>query len=314
MRRLSAFASKSLHQEVPLLHAFLSCSQYTYGKIYSKIKFMNNSSKLQHFRSFAVLAVLIFVIFILSWKQFGLFSAKRQLRFKDVRKESGILFRYQPTKDSAKNIKFNHYLHGSGILAADVDNDGRTDVYFLNQVGKSRLYRNIGDGKFQDITDISGTGLEDKISIGGSFADIDNDGDEDLFVATVRGGNALLENDGKGLFTDITRKAGVEYFGHSSASIFFDFNNDGLLDFFLVNTERFTTDKYDSEQGYWIGAENAHLLFEDKSFSESSILYKNLGNKKFKDVTEEVGLNIFPWPWTGDGAITDYSSDGYADM
>ena len=68
-----------------------------------------------------------------------------------------------------------------------------------------------------------------------SFADIDNDGDQDLFVTTVRGGNVLFENDGKGHFRDISKEAGVDYVGHSSGAVFFDYDNDGLLDLFLCN-------------------------------------------------------------------------------
>ena len=79
--------------------------------------------------------------------------------------------------------------------------------------------------------------------MGASFADIDNDGDQDLFVTTVRGGNALFENDGHGHFKDITTQAGVALAAHSSGAVFFDYDGDGLVDLLVCNVGRYTTDE-----------------------------------------------------------------------
>jgi hypothetical protein len=240
-------------------------------------------------------------------------ESRPQVRFRFVnnQKESGISFRHHPTHDSAKYYKANHYDHGVGILAADVNNDDRIDVYFLNQIGPNALYKNLGNGRFEDMTQASGTGLGDRVSVGGSFADYDNDGDQDLFVTSVRIGNVLLENDGKGAFTDVTEGSGLEYKGHSSGSVFFDFDNDGLLDLFLVNVGRYTTDGFD-EQGYYVGRDKAFLLHLQKEFGESSILYKNLGNGRFKDVTGSIGIEVLGW--NGDATVVDYNDDGYPDL
>src|SRR4030095_6286890 len=136
-----------------------------------------------------------------------------------------------------------HYDHGTALAVADVDGDGRPDLYFVNQLGANQLWRNLGGGQFEDITARAGVALEGRIHAGASFADVDNDGDPDLFVTTVRMGNVLFENLGGGRFRDITREAAVDYTGHSSGSIFFDFNNDGLLDLFVANVGRYTTDR-----------------------------------------------------------------------
>ena len=88
----------------------------------------------------------------------------------------------------------------------------------------------------------AGVAVAGKVSVSASFADIDNDGDEDLFVTTVRGGNMLFENDGHGRFRDISAAAGLDYVGHSSGGVFFDYDHDGRLDLFVVNVGRYTSD------------------------------------------------------------------------
>ena len=139
-------------------------------------------------------------------------------QFTDRLSASGITFRHRIVDDAGKTYKAAHYDHGNGLAIADVDGDGRTDLYFVNQVGGNQLWRNAGGGRFEDITASAGVGVPGKVSVSAGFADIDNDGDVDLYVTTVRGGNVLLENDGKGRFRDITAAAGLTYVGHSSAA------------------------------------------------------------------------------------------------
>jgi len=79
-----------------------------------------------------------------------------------------------------------------------------------------------------DVNNDAGLAMPDAITVGCSFADIDNDGDPDLFVSTVRHGNRLFENLGNGKYRDVTQKAGVGYVGHSSGAVFFDYDGDGV--------------------------------------------------------------------------------------
>ncbi|MCB1035603.1 MAG: VCBS repeat-containing protein, partial [Acidobacteria bacterium] len=201
--------------------------------------------------------------------------------FTDRVAESGIAFQHRIVDDIGRDYKMVHYDHGNGVLGADVDGDGKTDLYFLTQVGPNRLYRNLGGGKFQDITEKAGVAVEDRISVTGSFADYDNDGDPDLYVTTVKMGNLLFENDGKGKFTDVTAKSGLGYVGHSSGAMFFDYDNDGLLDLFLTNVGVYTT-SHQGRHGYYTGVDRAFggHLFPERT--EASRLYKNLGGGKFQ--------------------------------
>src|SRR4029077_3981220 len=170
------------------------------------------------------------------------FKVDHDFRFTDRLPESGITFMNQVVEDAGKNYKAAHYDHGNGIAVADVDGDGLPDIYFVSQLGGNQLWKNLGNGRFRNITAEAGVAVPGKISVSATFADIDNDGDQDLYVTTVRGGNVLFENDGKGHFKDITTSSGLGYVGHSSSAVFFDYNRDGRLDLFLVNVGRYTTD------------------------------------------------------------------------
>src|SRR5207249_2735077 len=213
--------------------------------------------------------------------------------------------------DAGKAYKKVHYDHGTGLCAADVDADGRPDLYFVTQLGTNELWRNLGDGRFENITDQAGLHMEDAIAVACSFADIDNDGDPDLFVTTVRHGNRLFENLGGGKFRDITAQAGVGYSGHSSGAVFFDYDGDGLLDLFVTNVGVYTTEEK-GPGGYYVGRPDAFHGHTHPARAEASILYHNLGGNRFKDVTREVGL--VDLGWSGDATVIDANDDGFPDL
>ncbi|NOR20458.1 MAG: hypothetical protein GQ538_10280, partial [Xanthomonadales bacterium] len=229
----------------------------------------------------------------------------------DHRADTGINFRYKVVNDASISYKAVHYDHGSGIAIADIDSDGDSDIYFPNQVGANGLWRNNGDATFNDITDLAGVGVADRISIGAAFADIDNDGDPDLFVTTVKGGNILFENDGTGDFKDISAESGLNYVGHSSGAVFFDFDNDGLLDLYVTNVGTYTNDEIGSD-GAYVGLSDAFTGHTKPERTEGSILYRNLGDNKFADVTAEMGIENPRW--SGDAAPIDANNDGWVDL
>ncbi len=232
-------------------------------------------------------------------------------RFEDRVVDSGITFEHRIVADAGKAYKAVHYDHGNGVAAADVDGDGLTDLFFATQLGSNGLFRNKGDGSFEDITAGSGLEIGDAVSVAVAFGDIDNDGDPDLFVSTVREGNRLFENDGHGRFKDISAAAGVAYKGHSSGAVFFDYDRDGLLDLFVTNVGVYTTD----EQGpgdYWVGYPDAFSGQLKPERFETSVLYHNQGGNRFEDVTEAMGL--LDNSWSGDASPIDVNQDGWPDL
>ena len=239
------------------------------------------------------------------------FNVFYDFQFTDRVMESGIQFVHQIVDDAGKEYKLVHYDHGNGIVIADVDKDELYDIYFINQLGGNELWRNLGDGRFENITESAGVAVADRISVTASFADIDNDGDSDLFVTTVGMGNLMFENDGSGVFNDITETAGLGYVGHSSGGIFFDYNLDGLLDLFLTNVGVYTI-PLKGRGGYWVGLRDAFTGHLKPERTENSILYKNMGDNRFADVTEETGL--IDGSWSGDASPIDVNGDNFPDL
>jgi len=239
------------------------------------------------------------------------FKVAYDFQFTDRVKESGITFVHRVVDDAAVAYKPVHYDHGNGIAVADVDGDGLPDIYFTNQIGGNQLWKNLGGGRFADITKDAGVALADRISVTASFADVDNDGDEDLFVTTVRGGNVLFQNDGHGRFSDVSKAAGVDYVGHSSGAVFFDFDNDGLLDLYVCNVGHYTADER-GRGGAFVGLADGFDGHLHADRSETAILYKNLGGLRFRDVTKAMGLGDAGW--SGDASVADLNDDGFADL
>ncbi|MFZ0735867.1 MAG: CRTAC1 family protein [Candidatus Acidiferrales bacterium] len=239
------------------------------------------------------------------------FKVFHQFHFTDRVTESGITFVEHSVEDTGRHYKAAHYDHGTGIAVADVDGDGLYDIYFVNQVGGNELWKNLGGGKFKNITKEAGVGLPDRINVTASFADIDNEGAQDLFVTSVLGGNVLFKNDGHGHFKDITEQAGLGLRAHSSGAVFFDYDNDGLVDLLVCNVGKYTSDEQGPD-GEYLGLPDAFQGHLHPERFEYPVLYKNMGHDTFKDVTAEVGLR--PTGWCGDASFADLSGSGYPDL
>jgi hypothetical protein len=239
------------------------------------------------------------------------FKVFYDFHFTDKLKESGITFVHHAVPEATDNYMAVQYDHGTGIAVADVDGDGLYDIYFVNQVGGNELWKNLGNGKFKNITDEAGVGLKDRISVGASFADVNNTGRPDLFVTTVKQGNVLFRNDGNGHFTDVTEQSGLGLAAHSSGAVFFDYNRDGLLDLLVCNVGIYTSDQK-GPAGEYVGLRDGFFGYQHPERFEAPVLYKNAGNYRFQDVTAGVGLN--PKMWCGDASVVDLNGDGWPDI
>ena len=128
---------------------------------------------------------------------------------------------------------------GAGVCLADVDGDGRPDVFLARTAGPSALYRNRGDWRFEDITPQAGVAAPDRRATGCAFADLDGDGDQDLVLVSLGGPNAVFVNDGKGHFTEQT--AGLTSTAGSMTVAVADVDGDGDLDLYVANDKAYTT-------------------------------------------------------------------------
>ena len=243
-------------------------------------------------------------------------EAAAQIRFRDVAADAGVEFVLE-SRPTPRKLMIEAV--AGGVAAFDADSDGLIDIFFTNGADGSllrkqgerhwnRLFRNLGDMRFADITEdagLAGRGY----SMGAAAADYDNDGDADLFVAGVRA-NLLLRNDGQGAFSDVTAEAGIASDHWSVAAGWFDFDRDGLLDLLVVNyldwspqEERFCGDR---DRGLRIYCSPTYFGGLPNS------LYQNAGDGTFEDVSEASGIADH----VGKGmsvAFADYDLDGWID-
>src|SRR5881409_3672413 len=118
-------------------------------------------------------------------------------------------------------------LNGSGVAAGDVDGDGLVDLYFCGLDRNNVLYRNLGNWKFEDITEKAGVSCPNLDATGTAFADLDGDGDLDLIVNSVAGGTHIFINDGHGHFTETTRGTPLNPFKTGMSLALADIDGDG---------------------------------------------------------------------------------------
>jgi hypothetical protein len=177
----------------------------------------------------------------------------------------------------------------------------------------NRLYHNNGDGTFTDVTEragLAGAGY----GMGAAAGDYDNDGRPDLFLANVNG-NQLFHNNGDGTFTDVTAKAGLSgalYNGRKMWSVaagWFDYNNDGLLDLFVVNYVQWDP-RYDP---VCMGLNGRGYCHPNSFAPLPNTLYQNNGDGTFTDVSAETGISALIGKGMG-VAFADYDGDGFPDV
>src|SRR2546423_5188302 len=135
-----------------------------------------------------------------------------------------------------RSVTNQNLLNGSGVALGDADGDGRWDVYLCRLDGNNnKLFRNLGNWKFEDITESAGVGCGGQNSTGAVFADIDGDGDLDLLVNSMGRGTRVFENDGKGHFNEVTAQSGVASRTDGMSMALADVDGDGDLDLYVAN-------------------------------------------------------------------------------
>lgn len=181
---------------------------------------------------------------------------------------------------------------------ADFDNDGWLDVFVGHELTPSQLFRNRHDGTFEDVTARAGVGAS-AFTKGTAAGDYDGDGDIDLYVSNMWGDNSLYRNNGDGTFTDVAKTVGVHGPFASFPTWFFDYDNDGRLDLFVSS--------YPTSL-----EEFARHYFGERTSAETLTLYRNLGDGRFENVSERVGLaRAVPSMGSNFG---DLDNDGFLDM
>jgi len=236
--------------------------------------------------------------------------------FQEIGKEIGIDFVHSIGEKELNNIIESS---GGGAAFLDYDQDGYIDLYVTSgtwiegfckeekpeKMPHNHLYRNKGDGTFEDVTDKAGVGGH-CYSMGVTVGDYNNDGYPDLYLSNY-GPNVLFKNNGNGTFSDVTKKANIAGGKECSVgAVWFDYDNDGKLDLYVGNYLNF-----DPQYKYFYAPDGfpSPLAYDP----QPDVLYHNNGDGTFEDVTKAMGINDRDGRAMGVGAV-DYDDDGFMDI
>ena len=221
--------------------------------------------------------------------------------------DTGVDFTNQLNEDNEINYFTYPYIYmGGGVSVGDINNDDLDDIFFTGNMTKNRLYLNKGDLKFEDITDSSGSGGDDRWYTGSTMIDINNDGLLDIYVS-VAGldgikNNELYINNGDNTFTESAKDYGIDDIGNSVQATFFDYDKDGDLDLYVAN---YPITPFDAPRSYYF------YKMQNTDDYETDNLYRNDGSS-FTRVTEEAGLRTYGL--TLSATIGDLNNDSYPDI
>lgn len=223
---------------------------------------------------------------------------QQAVTFENRASESGLNFSYYNAgQPHSKGIVMMYEVIGGGAAVLDFDNDGWPDIH-LPQGAEwpvkddqrrfvDHLFRNLGNGQFEDVTELSQL-FDNRFSQGGTVGDFNNDGFDDLYITNI-GGNRLYQNNGDGTFTDITDETGTAGERFTASAIIADLNGDRWPDIYAVNylsgDDLFTKVCGDSSG---VAASCLPHLFP----ASQDQLYLNLGNGRFEEVTSQAGIVV----------------------
>ena len=228
--------------------------------------------------------------------------------------QTGIGFKNQLFENDSLNIlnQANIY-NGGGVGIGDFNRDGLMDIYFAGNMVSNKLYLNEGELKFKDITSTAGVNGEGRWCTGVSVVDINGDGWPDIYVcASFRSDPKLrtnllyinqgLNREGIPTFKESAAAYGLADTGFSTQAYFFDYDNDGDLDMYLV-----TNEIYDPKTPITF-----HRKVTDGSAKNTDRLFRNNGDGTFTNVSKQAGITIEGWGHAA--CITDINKDGWPDV
>ncbi|MEO7265038.1 MAG: CRTAC1 family protein [Ferruginibacter sp.] len=229
---------------------------------------------------------------------------------------SGVTFRNDIDETPAMFLYLYEYLYvGAGVAIGDINNDNLPDIYFTSTLGSNKLYLNLGNFKFRDITESAGVSGGAGIKTGATMVDINNDGYIDIFVCKSGYKDPKLRtkifyiNNGNGTFTDKAAAYGLNESSYSMQAYFFDFDNDGDKDVYFVNHpidfSKSMTIPGTIENGKTVYAEDTNTVYV------SDRLFENRGGK-FVDITKKAGLINHAFGLSA--SIADINNDGRPDI
>ena len=236
--------------------------------------------------------------------------------FQEISQAAGLDFVHSIGEVELTNIIQSD---GGGAAFLDYNQDGFIDIYACSgtwiegfiktekpaKLTGNHLYRNRGDGTYEDVTQKAGVGGP-WYSMGVTAGDFNNDGYPDLYLSNY-GPNVLLKNNGNGSFSDITKRANVAGGNECSVgAVWFDYDNDSFLDLYVGNYLSFDPDyKYFYAPDGFPGP----MAYD----AQKDVLYHNNGDGTFEDVTEKMGITDLDGRAMGVGAA-DYDDDGFVDI
>jgi hypothetical protein len=237
-------------------------------------------------------------------------SKKQDLLFEKLASDkSNITFNNQLLE--SKNISILDYLYyynGGGVALGDINNDGLVDIYFTSNQGKNKLYLNKGNNKYEDISAKAGVEGESDWETGSIMADVNGDGYLDIYVCAVvgingfEGHNELFINNKDNTFTESSAEYGLDLDNYSTSAAFFDYDNDGDLDMYLLNHA------VHSEESFGNAA-----IRNKRSYECGDKLFRN-DNGKFVDVSEQAGIFGGANGYGLGIAVSDFNLDGNPDI